>query len=335
MKIRNTIKSLALVGATAALLPVGSAMAAGPGFNSMTVDGTGNISGCPTEAAGQCNTLLTEAGFLQQEVTVGTGGSAVTYIQTVVIDVPTASAGALTDQAFADNTFIRMGGGSGIKGQQILNDQSDDYSSSGNDFDSTTTLLIGWAEETGVANLAVTQELWDNNATGRVNSSGVNPTDASQEEDDFYNQFTLGVNLDTNGNATGKSMDMVQDVGLSDPTVSSPGNDFQKFVVMQRSGDLQTTAGTHTLDSGSGVGTGGTVSWASGEDVMVAWLGQRVALGGIGSSNFGFMSVDNVDTTTAPISTFSTSSFDATATPFNWTTTSDIDTLFGAAPVLP
>lgn len=333
MKIRNTIKGLALVGATAALLPVGSAMAAGPNFNGMSVDGTANISGCPTTANTSCSVLLQEAGFLQQEVTVGTGASAVVYIQTVVIDTNDFSAGALTDQAFADNTFIQMGGGSGIKGQQVLNDESADYSSSGNDFDSTTTLLIGWADD-GTENLQVVQTLWDNNSTGTVGSPGVVASDVSQTEDDFYNTFTLGINLDSTGAQSGKRMDMTQDVGLSDPTVSAPGSDFQRFIIRQRSGDLLTAGGSHGLDQGSGgAGSGGSVAWAAADDVMVAWLGQTIALGGVGTSDFGFMSVDNLSETTAPISTFSTSTFDSTASPFNWG--GDIQTVFGAPPVLP
>jgi len=338
MKIRNTIKGLAFMGATAALLPLGSAMAAGPGFDGINVlnGTTGTLGGCPTAAAGACNILITGEGFLQQEVVVG----GQTYIQTVIIDPLAAGATGDTDVTtldFSDITFIQMAGASsGIKGLQTLSDQAADIATTGNRFDASTELLIGWAEETGKSNLNVTQAFYDNGNTGKVQSTGV--TDASQQEDDFFNSFTLGVNLDAAGATTGKAMDMVQDVGMS--AGGSGGTDFQRFVVRERAGDALDSSGTLTLVAVPGsAGTGGSLAWtqaatpSDSDDVMVAWLGQRVGLGGLGVSTFGFQSLDNKSDALDPISTFSTSSADVTASPFSWD--AGMVNNFGAAPVLP
>ncbi len=332
MKIRNAIKRLALVGATAALLPLGGAMAGGPGFDSIVVDmnSTGDLSGCPTGAT-KCTPLITGEGFLQQEVTFGGD----VYIQTVIIDpmaaVNTTANTDIGTLAFSDITFIQMAGVSnGIKGLQTLRD--DPNNGTGNLFSGSTELLIGtWAAEVGKANLNVVQDFRDNGGTGVA----IGATGATLTEDDFVNTFTMGVNLASDGAVTGKTMDMVQDVGMSDPTVTTPGNDFQRFVIRQRSGDLLSTTGSIVLlpVATSPGSTGGTVSWAANDDMMVAWLGQRVGLGGLGVSNFGFESATNLTDPAAPIvrSTFSTSITDVTDTngPFDW----DAAT-FGTAPTL-
>ncbi len=330
MKIRNVVKSLAMVGAAAALLPISSAMAAGPGFTGIEVlaNTTGTLVGCPTGGGATCKILIDGEGFLQQEVTVG----ADTFIQTVIID-PLAPADVsasntnVTTLAFSDITFIQMSGSSnGIAGLQTMRDDPND--GTGDLFNATSELAIGtWADKgVGFADLQIDQTFRNNGGTGVA----IGAPGATQTEDDFENTFSLGVNLDGAGLATGKTMDMTQDVGMSDPTVSAPGNDFQRFVIRQRSGDLMTSAGTLTLQpNATSPGTGGTATWAATDDVMVAWLGQRVGLGGLGTSTFGFESVNDV-TDGAVISTFSTSSTDVTASPFAWDAGN-----FGTAPVLP
>ncbi len=333
MKIRNIVRGLALVGATAALLPIGSAMAGGPGFDGIQVNAgtTGTLSGCAAGAV--CVPLVTGEGFLQQEVTL----AGQTYIQTIIIDPLIANAGAATDVsglAFSDMTFIQMSGANnGIKAMQRLRDDPtilDPTDTSGNLFDSTTQLLIGsWAiadEPAGTANLQITQDFRDNSNTG----TAIGATGATMTADDFVNTFSLDVNLDTSGEQIGKRMDMLQDVGMSDPTATVVGDDFQRFVIRQRSGDLLTGTGSIELGAPSaGTGTGGSVDWTAGDDVLVTWLGQRVNLGGTGSAVFGFQSVDNLSDTAEPISTFSTSTAAfTTATPFEW------DATFGAEPVL-
>lgn len=344
MKFRN-IKSLALVGAVAALLPVGSAMAAGPGFDGIAVvdDGSGGfaVQGCPAAAAGNCQILMTGDGFLQQEVTI----DGTVFIQTVIIDSPTAVTADITNLAFSDNTFIQMGSGNGIEGRQTLNEAGPD--GTGNLFTASTELNLGWAAKDGVPGLTISQAFWDNNNTGKVEStdaSGVTVPDATETSDDFFNSFTLGINLDATGATTGKLMDMVQDVGMSDP--SGTGTDFQRFIIAQRSGDLLATdnvAGTTLTAVSSGDGTGGTLGWGATDDVMVTWLGQRVALDGVGlgQSVFGFQSitVDNDDGIISPvtISTYSRSSSDVTQSPFSWGSEvgDPMFDNFGTAPTLP
>ena len=329
MKIRNIVKSLALVGATAALLPVGSAVAGGPGFDNIILESgtTGTLSGCPTGNSADCTPLIDGDGFLQQEVRVG----GQTYIQTVIIDPLSSNAAADTDVsalAFSDITFIQMSGSTnGIKGLQRITDDplnTNAADTTGNLFSGTTQLLIGaWADEVGVADLVITQDFRDNSGTGAAIGSSA----ASQTEDDFVNNFSLEINLDGN-TQLGVKMDMQQDVGMSDPTVTSPGDDFQRFVIRQRSGNLMPAAGSLELGLPSAGSGGGTVEWTDSEDVMVTWLGQRVNLGGTGSAIFGFQSIDNRSDSIDPISTFSTSSA-GTDSPFTWDAAN-----FGTAPSL-
>ncbi|MCF6322846.1 MAG: hypothetical protein L3J89_00740 [Gammaproteobacteria bacterium] len=334
MKIRNIVRGLALVGATAALLPIGSAMAGGPGFDGIQVNAgsTGTLSGCAAGAV--CVPLVTGEGFLQQEVTIGGN----TFIQTIIVDPLSSNASTALDVsglAFSDMTFIQMSGANnGIKAMQRLRDDPtilNPADTSGNLFESTTQLLIGtWAQGTDHgddANLKITQSFRDNSNTGIA----IGATGATETADDFVNEFTLDVNLDSSGEQTGKRMDMLQDVGMSDPGATVVGDDFQRFVIRQRSGDLLTSTGSLELGTPSaGTGTGGSVDWSAGEDVLVTWLGQRVNLGGTGSAVFGFQSVDNLSDTDAPISTFSTSTaaFGA-GTPFVWDSTT-----FGVEPAL-
>ena len=330
MIIRNTIKSLALVGATAALLPLGGAVAGsnGPGFDNIVVKmgTTGDVRGCPANAT--CNVLITGEGFLQQEVDL----NGTVYVQTVIVDPMSSAATIDTDVgtlAFSDMTFIRMdGSAAGIKGLQRLSEDPDD--GSGNLFTGSTELLIGsWASEAGKADINIAQSFRDNSGTGvAIGASG-----ASQTEDDFVNTFAMGVNLAADGSQLGAWMDMQQDVGMSDPTVTVPGNDFQSFVIRQRSGDLLTTTGSLVLQPEStSVGTGGTVSWAAADDMMVAWLGQRVGLGELGVSKFGYQNVKNrkdplVDDEVYTFSRSLTDIMDPNG-PFDW------DATFGPAPSL-
>ncbi len=335
MKIRNTIKSLALVGAVAALLPVGSAMAtggAGPGFDGIATNTDGNPMGCPTLHT--CVILMTGDGFLQQEVTL-TAGTGPTFIQTVIVNTDAPGSTAIDQLAFADNTFIQMGAGNGIKGDQTLREVDANFATNGNLFEASTQLLIGWADDgaAGLSNLKVSQSFWDNNNTGKVQSDDAQ-TDMTLTSDDFVNSFTLGVNLDANGVATGKAMSMLQDIGMSDP--SGTGTDFQRFIIEQRSGDLLIAAGTQSLTN-VGAGTGGTATWAADDDVMVVWLGQTVALGELGVSLFGYESitVDDNDGVINPVTvdTFSRTSANVVNAPFGWD--ADMVTNFGAPPVMP
>jgi len=337
MKIRNIVKSLALVGATAALLPMGSAVAGGPGFDNIVLNSgtTGTLSGCPTGDSANCTPLITGDGFLQQEVRVG----GQTYIQTVIIDPLASNAAADTAVSalnFSDITFIQMSGGAnGIKGMQRITDDpltTNPADTSGNLFSGTTKLLIGtWADDGDplTGDLQITQDFRDNSGTG----TAIGASGAADTADDFVNNFALDINLAGNVQ-TGKKMDMVQDVGMSDPGATVVGDDFQRFVIRQRSGDLMPQLGSLELgaaSSGSAT-TGGTVEWTADDDVMMTWLGQKVNLGGTGSAIFGFQSVDNKSDAIDPISTFSTSmaTFAGTDTPFAWDATN-----FGTAPVLP
>lgn len=294
MSVRNSIKIITLAGA-ASMLP-GIAAAATPAFGGWTAtDGTG-IAGCPSGFT--CDEINAGDGFSQATVTEITDPSNV-FIRTVVTDVASGCNDATTC-AFSDENFVKTDGTStGIAAKQLINDTALNFSGS-------TVINSGWALVAGQPNVDITQSLTDD------------PDGTANSGDEFTTDFNLAVALDGSGNQIGKDMNITQDVGLGAGTT-----DNQAFDVREKSGTLQTNAGSSTLG-------GDTITWASGDDVLLAWISQDVDIGSTGSSLFAFQSVDNKSDALTPISDFSTTANDPTAPPFDWAPGSDVETTFGA-----
>jgi len=328
MKLHNTIKTTALAGFAAAMLPF-SANAALT-FDSWAVT-TGTIAyTCP--AGITCTTLVSGDGFLQQQYT--DSGSGTVYIQTIVTEAGATGTGGSAGVNYSDESFIQTGGStSGIAGKQTMADTAFNFTGS-------SQLYTGWAtSEPGAAagNLQIAQ--------------GFTDAGTAVAGDEFTSSFGLNINLDTAGNQTGKTMSISQVAWMGDGATANT-TDVQSFVIEQRQGDLLASAnsqlngfqlGNTSFDS-AGTPLPSPVTWVAGDNVMVVWLGQRVSDGsaGGGLSTFGYESVTASTTATLPgtptATTFSTSTTDpvvdntvTTASPFNW----DSATTSGAAPVLP
>lgn len=322
--VRDSIRVVGLAGMMAMAVPF--AIEADPVFDNWSASGgtitpdTGAGSYCG-QATVTCTALVSGDGFLQQEVV----DAGTTYIQTIITDAGVT--GSPASLPYSDESFIKQGANSGVMSQQ----RSTDNSSPTFNFSNTATLYTGWASAfiptgSGMGNMNINQSFTDQG-------------NAAVDGDGLFNSFVMNINQDATGTVTGKKMSLRQDLGMGDG-VAANTTDAQSFVVEQRSGNLNTAAGSLALQASSSGTGGGTVSWAAGDDVLVVWLGQQVdtAAPGAGTSlsKFGFESVTNRSSTPTPTSasTFSTAQVNVddgqggVAAPYAW------DAAFGAKPTL-
>ena len=311
-----------IAGLLGALAVVPVAVQAAPTFDGWSVT-TGTINAASgsycTTAGVVCDPLVSGNGFLQQQVT----DNGVVYIQTIITDTG-ASGAPGAGLPFSDESFIRQGATTGIMDRQQSAESTASFS-----FSNAATLFTGWAAAfipAGQANMNINQSFTD---AGNTAFTG----------DGLFNSFVMNINQTSGGVVTGKSMSLRQDLGLGDGT-SNNANDTQSFVVEQRTGDLL-PAGTGSLTVTNPDTGAVTVAWAAGDDVLLAWLGQKVCTGDTTNcasasptlSFFGFESVTNA-TTPASGSTSSQTVTDVSDgagginAPYDW------DAIFGTAPTL-
>lgn len=317
MRFRPLI-GIASLAAVLMLLPLIANAASLPVFDNWSVS-SGVITPGTCPSGFSCENLTDGNGFIQRQLVES--ATAITYIQTVITDL--GATGAPSALGYRDESFIRLGSSNGIMSHQVQG-QTDATGT----FASSTELNIGWANPTPSSsspNMTVSQS-FTSNGTGVAG-------------DEFENTFDMLIISGSDGNAQDRSITVNQEVGLGDGTTAS--TDIQRFVLEGRTG-VFTTASDMTLDatsfdSGGIALNGGSVAWADGADVMVRWIGQRIALGSLGLSEFGFEGIVNNDTSDEA-TTFSTTSTgietDTSANgyeaPFDW------DATFGLpAPTLP
>ena len=258
MNIRRTIKILSLVGAGVAvgatMLP-GTATSATPGFGSWSA-ASGTISGCPSGFS--CTELVGGDGFRQ--VQVNDNSSSDSFVWTIVTD--TGANGSASTLPFSDENFVKTDGTStGIADSQRVNDTTNGT------FGGTVSILTGFASG-------------GNDTVDIQQSLTADPNGVPGTGDEFSNTFNMTVNLDSSGNQTGRSMNIDQNTALGNST------DVQVFAIRAAAGSALTAAGSLTLG-------GDTVSWNAGDDVLLAWVGQGLTLGSLGSSKFGFEGITN------------------------------------------
>ncbi len=302
----NKFVKIITTAGSAALIMSGAALADPPAnfdvwsVSSGTVSfgdydgGTAGVQTCP--AGYTCGTPVTGSGFLQRQVVNNISG--VQYFQTIV--APEGSTGAPSALAFADETFVRVGT-TGVSGKQ----RALDSSLSGietTDVLTATILNSGWA-----AGGPTYKDLEISQAITLTNNKATTP------EVTLYNAFTFNQN-GTNAAPTGKFLDVTQGVLIEgDATIANnTGDDVQKFVMRQASGNLNGSA--HVL--GAPVllpGVPSDVAWAATDDVKVIWVGQQMIKSGVESFRYQFY--DNITSAAAD----SISDFEVgQATPFTW-----------------
>ncbi len=305
------IKTVATAGSVALIL-TGTAVADPPAnFDVYTLDGTnmvqfgdyGAAAGTQTCPDGYtCGTPVTGKGFLQRQLIDGSGNQ---FFQTIV--TPEDAVGAPAALAFSDETFVQVGT-TGLSGKQNAMETA-----AGTTFNTSTIVNSGWAALNGAGTyneLEVAQSITVN--------------DGSQ--DTAYNSFTLNQAADAAGTVNGKYMDVTQSVMITADatTTDNVGDDMQKFVMRQASGNLNNNAhvlGAPVLLPNAAVTD---VAWAATDDVKVVWVGQQMPVSGVESFRFQFY--DNV--TTAAADSISDFQVGAATTPWTWVAP------FGAAPVM-
>ncbi len=303
MNIRRTINMLSIVGAglaVGATFMPGTANSAAPSFGAWSAS-SGAITGCPTGYS--CTDLVTGDGFRQAQVSDSSGNS---FVWTVVTDTgasgnPPGSSGAVP---FSDENFVVTSNSNltGVADKQSISD------SSNGQFDSTVSVLTGFAAPSGTSTVQINQSLAKD--TGLATA--------------FNTSFAMTVNLNSTGVQTGRSMNIDQVTNLNSTT------DKQVFAIRGRSGTFLTSTASSSLTLGAGTSTS-SVTWNAGDDVMLTWVGQGLTLGGLGASQFGFEGITN-NTSASTASTFSQANTGPTTSPFKWPT-ADGNNDFGTAPV--
>ncbi len=295
------IKTVATAGSVALIL-TGTAVADPPAnFDVYTLDGTnmvqfgdyGAAAGTQTCPDGYtCGTPVTGKGFLQRQLIDGGGNQ---FFQTIV--TPEDAVGAPAALAFSDETFVRVGT-TGLSGKQAASETA-----AGTTFATSTIVNSGWAALNGAGTyneLEVAQSITVN--------------DGSQ--DTAFNSFTLNQAADAAGTVNGKYMDVTQAVMITADatTTDNLGDDMQKFVMRQASGNLNNNAhvlGAPVLLPNAAVTD---VAWAATDDVKVVWVGQQMPVSGVESFRFQFY--DNL--TTAAADSISDFQVGASTTPWTW-----------------
>lgn len=309
------------------LIPAAQAL---PVFDSWSVSsGTITVT-CPSGFT--CETVSEGDGFKQVQWTDNTTND--TFIQTIITDQNASGdpPGGGTPVPYSDESFIQLGNVNGIMSKQhsLQEDVDSGTSTVIASFETTSDIRTGWANTAPDAsnpNMAVTQTF-------------SNEGDATVTGDEFDSNFSVKIIHDSSGAVQDRSMSIDQTAGLGDGSTDS--TDAQRYVLEQRKGAFTTTASDMTLDASSFDSTGaalngGTVDWASGDEVMLRWIGQRVNTGSQGVSVFGFEGITNAASTTGQTeaTTFSTTSTGIVAdstdpqgyvSPFDW------DSTFGTTP---
>lgn len=323
MKLRSTIRTLTLAGTAAAVFVPGALMAA-PTFGTWSASG-GTITGCG--GGWTCTTLVSEDGFLQQQVDIGSQ----TFFQTVVTD--SGVTGNQTNLNFSGETFVEQaagGSGNGVMSKLSVNDVT-----GGNGMTSSAELQTGNFAGSG-AGILINQAITDNNATTGTGTAA---------NDDFSSTLVLDRNLATNGTVTGTDLRLGQNVGLDLTTLQSTATyDKTSFALRRVSGDANSFSGTRsaTLPTGQGTTTtlGGAVDWRTGNDVVVTWIGQRISLDTLGMQYAGYQSLQNFSSIfgggagTQRKDTFDFGANPTEAGPWAWGGGSNMADTFGSAPGL-
>jgi len=235
--MRRANKVLLTMG-SAMLISAGAAVAGPPAAYNGYSSASGTITAtCPTGSFDSCGTAITGDGFFQRSVVIG----GQTYFQTIVLPngANVSNSADIANLAFADENFVKQGGGEGIADSQHL--FAAGVSTNPGDFTADTLINSGWAQGTADSVIALTQSVVDT-AVG----------------------FNLGFGLTGDGVNT-TSVDVTQSVAL-DKTLALP--DKQEFALHRLTA---TAAGTSVALPNSA-----SVTWASGDVIQAVWMGQSV-----------------------------------------------------------
>ena len=287
-------------------LPAGAVLAGSPiAFGGWSVDGAGNIT---ANTCGTCSstsaTPVTDAGFLQRNITIGSK----TYIQTIIAEAATTATADTFGSwsggnGFGDENFVEIGGTGGLSDkQQVFENASGTAFTSGSglntgSFATNATLADVANENFSGANTTITlgQKVTSGefntgfDYTEGVTTSGTNTdvfaiTDIRATANDSANTFASnfayrnkafeGALLTDTATQALAYLKLDANTTLGDPEIN------QAFHLKERSG-LGAVSGPGTALATAGSAAGSTLGFSSGDHIVNLQVGQKVTGAGV------------------------------------------------------
>jgi uncharacterized protein (DUF697 family) len=276
MKLRKAIK---LVAAGAAVTASASIMAA-PTVGGFTT--TGGVVNATCPAGYTCSTSpITDVGFMQRQITENTSGR--TFIQTISSEGDTTGGGGFAgNTGFSDESFVEIGGGSGVIDQQKIGEKA---SSGGvtEDFNSTANISSGQFRVADVAAIDLTQNIHE--VSSEDFTAGFNLTEMDNSA--FGGNITAQVTL-TSGIGAGDFTNTFkqQTLNVEDTTGTYTYGNYKKLDINQEVvGDLNQTVQLNER-TGAAITEGGTTTagsagdFSAGDTLVQLQIGQDIVGGG-------------------------------------------------------
>lgn len=224
-----------------------------PGVTYSNFSATAGVISAPCPTNYSCKPISEGVGFVQREI-VQNSGLQDRYIQTITVD-PNVT-GTPDQLPMVIESFVQasQSGGTtttvnGFSGRETSLENSADSS-----FSAVTSIDNGWAEQAGVPNVRVQQDISNNQPLG----------------EHFTDHFQYQANHLGNGQDSGASLNIDQGVGLLDGGNGGP-DDQQVYSYRHLEGDMNPNAGSLTLPNGS------VLSWSAGDSITYQQAAQTMA----------------------------------------------------------
>jgi hypothetical protein len=277
MKLRKAIK---LVAAGAAVSASASVMAV-PSTGNFTTNGTSVTATCPTGYT--CSSSpITDVGFMQRQITENSSGR--TFIQTITTEgvKATAGAGFTGNTGFSDESFVEIGGGSGVIDEQKIAEQA---SSGGvtEDFNSTANIKSGQFRVADQGAIVLDQMIHEVSSEDFTTSFNLTEMDNSAFGGNITAQVTVGSGIGA-GDFTNTFKQTTFNV--EDTTGTYTSGNYKKLDINQEVvGDLNQTVQLNERTGAAVTEGGGTdattaVTFNAGDTIVQLQIGQDIVGGG-------------------------------------------------------
>jgi hypothetical protein len=319
MKLRNAIKLVVTGAAVAASASVLAIDAGAPSVDAsdITSAAVGHTLTCP--AGFTCSSSpIEDAGFTQRQLTDNSTGR--TFIQTILSEGTVTSNVLSGSEAFLDESFVEVGGGSGIIDKQQIRE---DITSSGvtEVFTSTANNRSGQFRDTTTSGIVIDQNIAESTTGGETFGAGFNLTEVDNAL--YGGNISAKVTLTSDVGAGDFSSNFKQETFVvEDTTGASDAAAYKKLSVNQVvTGDLTQTVSFQERTGAAVEGSGGSsaatdADFVAGSTLVDLQIGQSIA----GAGQFGLHDFVNetagvaigIDSQTTNAVPFQTISYDNT-----------------------
>jgi hypothetical protein len=286
MKLRNAIK-LVVTGASVTASASVLAIAAGApdvGNSNISTAGIGHSLSCP--AGFTCSSSpIEDAGFTQRQVTDNATGR--TFIQTILSEGGIASNALTTDSAFLDESFVEVGGGSGIIDKQQIREVATGGGVT-ETFSSTASNRSGQFRDNTTTGIVIDQLIDESTTSGETFAAGFNLTEVDNAA--YADNISAKVTLTSDVGAGDFSSNFKQETFVVESTnAAHTAANYKKLSVAQEvTGDLAQTVSIEERTGGAVLGAGGSdasaaANFTAGSTLVNLQIGQSVA----GAGQFG------------------------------------------------